>query len=107
MNISELRTLVAILECGSMSSAARRIGYSTAAISRQISRLERRYDVRLFEPSGRTIRPTETALRLGAQARELFGVLDRMEATLKGAPAPEADRIPVSAGGYWAAREHG
>lgn len=87
MNLAELRTLLAILECGSMAGAGRAIGYSTAAISRQISRLERRYSVQLFEPSGRTVRPTPAALELGEQIRQLLAILDRMEQGLKDAPA--------------------
>ncbi len=97
MNLAELRTLLAILECGSMAGAGRAIGYSTGAISRQISRLERRYGVQLFEPSGRTIRPTEAAIELGDQIRELMAILDRMERGLKRGSAPAEER-PALAG---------
>ncbi|MGW9346013.1 LysR family transcriptional regulator, partial [Streptomyces albidoflavus] len=58
-------------------------GYSTAAISRQIGELQRRLGFRLFEPAGRSIRPSDEALELAARARPLLAEADHFEAFVR------------------------
>lgn len=72
INPAILQTFVAVLDNGSVMAAARECGYSPAAVSRQMSRLQRRLGVRLFEPDGRGIRPTAIAEELAVGARRLL-----------------------------------
>jgi DNA-binding transcriptional LysR family regulator len=70
--LDELQVLVAILDTGSMAAAARKLGRSPAAVTRELSALEVRAGARLLERSTRRLTPTEAGLRLAEQARRLL-----------------------------------
>ena len=74
--LDELHVFTAILDAGSMASAARKLGRSPAAVTRMLSTLETRAGARLFERSTRRLTPTETGLRLAEQARRLLADYD-------------------------------
>lgn len=74
-----LRTFVSVVDHGSVVGASRARGYTPAAISRQMARLQRRLGVRLFQPQGRGIRPTQIAIDVSARARKLLEESDRFE----------------------------
>lgn len=69
---SILQTFIAVLDGGSIVAASRACGYTPAAVSRQMSSLQKRLGVRLFEPDGRGIRPTPIAVELAIGARRLL-----------------------------------
>lgn len=71
--LGELRTLVAIVDAGSLAAAARRLGRSAPSISRDLADLERRTGASLVERSTRRSRPTPAGLRLAEHARQLLG----------------------------------
>ncbi len=70
--LDELQILVAILDTGSMAAAARKLGRSPAAVTRELGVLETRAGARLLERSTRRLTPTEAGLRLAEQARRLL-----------------------------------
>lgn len=74
--LDELQVFVAILDAGSMASAARKLGRSPAAVTRILGVLEARAGARLFERSTRRLTPTEAGLRLADQARRLLADYD-------------------------------
>jgi DNA-binding transcriptional LysR family regulator len=74
--LDELHVFIAILDAGSMASAARKLGRSPAAVTRILGMLETRAGARLFERSTRRLTPTETGLRLADQARRLLADYD-------------------------------
>lgn len=74
-----LRTLVAVVDCGTVIGASRARGYSAAAVSRQMSALQSRLGVRLFVPDGRSIAPTAEAVELAERAREVTAAADAFE----------------------------
>ena len=74
--LDELHVFIAILDAGSMASAARKLGRSPAAVTRILGTLESRAGARLFERSTRRLTPTETGLRLAEQARRLLADYD-------------------------------
>jgi DNA-binding transcriptional LysR family regulator len=74
--LDELHVFIAILDAGSMASAARKLGRSPAAVTRILGTLEARAGARLFERSTRRLTPTETGLRLAEQARRLLADYD-------------------------------
>jgi DNA-binding transcriptional LysR family regulator len=78
-DIATLRSLVLVVERGSIVAAARECGYTPGAISRQLGRLQRRLGVNLFEPDGRGIRPNERCVRLADDARRLIAEVHRFD----------------------------
>jgi len=78
-NLTVLRTFVAVVECGSVVASARALGYSASAVSRQMAWLQRRLGVTLFRPDGRSIRPTDEALKFLQPCRTLIEEVRRFE----------------------------
>lgn len=58
------RSFAAVVADGSLSAAARRIGYSQPTLGRHIETLEQQLGVTLFDRTLQGLKPTETALRL-------------------------------------------
>lgn len=82
-DLGAYRMLVAVVDCGSMVGASRVCGYSTGAISRNMASLQVRLGVRLFEPDGRSIRPTRDARILAERAREFLCDAARFESDVR------------------------
>lgn len=76
-DLAVIQSFLAVIDCGSIVEASRARGYSPAAVSRQLARLQSRLGVRLFVPDGRSIRPTEAAILLAVRARELVAEVER------------------------------
>ena len=74
-----LRSLIAVVDCGTVVGAARARGYSTSAVSRQLGVLQRRLGLQLFLRHGRCITPTPAAIALTERARELVDTADQFE----------------------------
>ncbi len=70
MNIQQLKSLAAILECQSFSSAASKIGLSHSAISLQIKSLEEEFGHALFDRSTRPPRFTPTGRQTAEMAQK-------------------------------------
>ena len=64
-----LRTFLAIVETGSFSAAAMRVGRTPSAVSMQVKRLEDTIGRRLFERDSRTVRLTPHAEAIAPEAR--------------------------------------
>ncbi|MEP7239795.1 MAG: LysR family transcriptional regulator [Devosia sp.] len=58
------RSFAAVVADGSLSAAARRIGYSQPTLGRHVEALEQQLGVTLFERTVQGLKPTDTALRL-------------------------------------------
>jgi DNA-binding transcriptional LysR family regulator len=58
-NLGDLEVFNLVAQCGSMSEAARSLGYSPAVISKRIKRLEERLGVRLLQRTTRQLSLTE------------------------------------------------
>ena len=70
----QLRALNSVIEEGSYSAAARRLGVTQPAISQAVRKLQETYKVKLFERRGRHLVPTDLCLELSqltAQAQKL------------------------------------
>lgn len=73
-----LEVFIALIEEGSATAAARRLGLSQPAVSQQIGRLEKELSLSLFVRENGRMRPTETALSLFEEATHAFDGLDRV-----------------------------
>jgi len=79
-SLSEYQALRAMMEGGTATAAARRLGLTQSAISRSISSLEARIGRTLFERDAGRLRPTAEAVRLNHRLDPLFDALDRIDA---------------------------
>jgi len=65
------RAFLAVLDAGSLSRAARKLGARQPTLSRQIAALETQLGVPLFERTGRGVEPTALALAIADAARQM------------------------------------
>ncbi|WHZ12127.1 MAG: Transcriptional regulator, LysR family [Burkholderiaceae bacterium] len=72
-----LRLLLAVLDSGSITGAARQLGVTQSAVSHQLDKLRAIVGGALFVKSGRGIVATSRAEALAPQARELLNALER------------------------------
>jgi DNA-binding transcriptional LysR family regulator len=68
--LANLESFIRSAECGSFSAAARRLGVTPAAVSRNVAMLERNLRVRLFHRSSRSLTLTEDGERFLASVSE-------------------------------------
>lgn len=73
-----LRTFAAVAETGGMTSAARLLNVTQAAVSQQVKRLEESFGARLFERDRRGFRLTPGGERLFTRARRLLAINDEV-----------------------------
>jgi len=90
-NLSDMAVFASVAELGSFSQAARQLGLSPSAVSRQVARLEAVLRVRLLERSTRKLRLTDAGSAaltrcqaLVAAAREVMALSDTQSATPRG-----------------------
>ena len=92
-----LRIVQALAEHGSITAAARALGYSQPAVSQQLKRLEQRVGLALVERVGRGVRLTEAGRLLARHARTVTGVLDAAADDLAELQGLRAGRVRVAA----------
>ncbi|WP_299500013.1 LysR substrate-binding domain-containing protein [uncultured Roseobacter sp.] len=78
-SLPEYQALRALMESGTTSKAAIRLGLSQSAVSRSIANLEARTGRILFERDGGRLRPTNEAAQLNRRLDPLFEALDRID----------------------------
>ncbi|MGI4856422.1 MAG: LysR substrate-binding domain-containing protein [Janthinobacterium lividum] len=71
MDSRYLKSLLAVVECGSIADAARAEGLTAAAIGQRIQALERELDFALLARGGHTAKPTDACLALLPRARHI------------------------------------
>jgi DNA-binding transcriptional LysR family regulator len=69
MDTRFLQSFVAVVECGSMAEAARRLDLTPAAVAARLRTLEDDLGVALVIRSGRAVKPTEAGLQILEQSR--------------------------------------
>ena len=85
--LSELRTLIAVVEAGSLSAAARLQRVTPNAISRRVMRLEAQLGVTLFNRSTRSLTVTHEGRMLYTRARRAIEELDAAHGEIRDAKA--------------------
>jgi len=90
-NLTDMAVFARVVDAGSFSAAARQLGLTPSAVSRQVARLEAALHVRLLERSTRKLRLTEAGSAaysrcqtLVAAAREVMALSDTQSATPRG-----------------------
>lgn len=79
LQLSELEVFVAAVDTGSFSAAGRRLDLSPSAVSKLVSRLEDRLNVRLFHRAPRMLTLTEAGRVLYDEGQDIFAALRSAE----------------------------
>ncbi|MEU3275548.1 LysR family transcriptional regulator [Saccharomonospora sp. NPDC006951] len=82
LDVRRMQVLRAVVTSGSISAAARNLGYTPSAISQQLSTLEREAGTVLLERIGRGVRPTAAGALLSEHAEVLSDQLAKAETAL-------------------------
>ncbi len=97
-----MRALVQVVESGSYTKAALRLGLHKATVSQQIQQLEDKLGTRLLTRTTRSVTPTDEGLAYYRHACAILEQVDAMEAMLrKGTSAPAGHLrvdVPVAMG---------
>ena len=83
-DLEQLRTLVAVVEAGSLTAAAPRVFLSQSAVSEQMRKLEERVGQALLTRSKAGVVPTPAGVRLVTHARKLLALSDEAFRDLRG-----------------------
>ena len=83
-------------ETGGFTSAALAAGVTPAAVSRSVSRLEKRLGLRLFVRTTRSVRLTEAGRSYFAQCRQALGQLAEAEREVMGQQAKPSGTLRIS-----------
>lgn len=111
--LSDFRAVMALIDAGTFRGAAERLGLSPSALSRQITGLETRLGVRLFDRDTRNVHTTASGAAFGRVARRmLYTVEDGMaefeayvssrqgRLTIAGLPSVTAGLLPRLIGAF-------
>jgi DNA-binding transcriptional LysR family regulator len=97
MTTAQLNALIAVVEHGSFSSAARASGVSQPTMHRAARELERLIELPLFERTSFGIQPTREAQRLARGAKLAFAEIDQARAEVGALAGGESGRTVIGA----------
>lgn len=95
--LQEIRTFLAVVEAGSFTAAADRLGLSKAVASKQVIRLEERLGIRLLNRTTRAVSPTELGIAYYERAGALVEDMDLLDETMRDRHAEPRGRLVVTA----------
>ena len=98
LNLDHLRTYALIIETGSFSGAAERLGLSQPAVSLQIRQLEQRLGLRLVERVARRATPTPAGLDLLAGIQQVNTAVDGVMAAMASHSSNVEGRVTLGTG---------
>ena len=92
----EMEVFARVIETGSFTAAARKLGLTPSAVAKLVTRLEVRLGVRLLHRSTRSLRPTEEGEAFYERAAAILVDLDEAEAAVAASATPRG-RLRVNA----------
>jgi len=95
--LTEMRTFERVAAHESFAGAARELGISPSAVSKQIRLLEKRLDVKLLHRTTRRVTLTQAGRVYFEQARKILGEVDELEGTVRGLHSEPRGTLRVSA----------
>jgi DNA-binding transcriptional LysR family regulator len=95
--LSAMRTFRTVVETGGFSAAARRLGLSKAAVSKQVAELEAHFGTALLHRTTRRLNATDAGRRYFENCVRLLDELDEVEAEVRDAQAEPSGRLRVTA----------
>jgi len=90
------RMFVAVLEAGSFSKAAERLGTSSGQASKLVSRLEADLGVQLLKRTTRSLSPTEVGQAYYERMKNLLEEFDALDASVRNASGAATGRLKLS-----------
>ena len=100
LDARSLRVFVTVLETGSVSQAAAKLGVTQSAVSHTLDKLRRQLGDPLFVRAGRSIAPTPRALELDAPVRKVLDGLRALTVHSTFEPAAAALRYTIAANDF-------
>jgi len=97
MNFTQLTVFREVMESGSISQTARKLGRTQPAISLAIKNLERSLGLSLFERRGRRLVPVPEAQYLLVEATMVLDRLSTVSGTMKGLKSAQTGSLNVAA----------
>ncbi len=95
--LSAMRSFRNVVEAGGFSAAARRLGLSKAAVSKQIAELEAHFGTALLHRTTRRLNATEAGRRYYEHCVRLLEELEEVETELRHSQAEPTGRLRISA----------
>jgi DNA-binding transcriptional LysR family regulator len=95
--LDAMRTFVAIVDAGSFSAAAKRLGVSVPAISRRLSGFEERLGTPLLHRTTRSVAPTEYGHIYYERATRILNEIEQVELELAGMRRAPSGLLRVAA----------
>jgi len=99
-----LREFVAVVEQGGFTAAGRQLNVSTSFVSRQVSRLEDRLDVRLLQRTTRKVHLTDMGQVYYERSREILDQLETLESEMADLQEKPKGLVRIAAAGEYAER---
>lgn len=99
-----LREFVHVVEQGGFTAAARQLSVSTSFVSRQVTRLEDRLDVRLLQRTTRTVRLTEMGKVYYERSREILDQFEALDSEMADLQEKPKGLVRITAAGEYAER---
>ena len=97
LTINQLKTLVAVVESGSITAAAKRLYVTQAAVSTALASLRSEVEVDLFVREGRSIRLTSAGSILFEYAKKILGLMDEATSVTRGSGADAKRTLRIAA----------
>ena len=95
MELNHLRYFVTIVQCGSLTAAARVLRVSQPALSVAVQNLEERLGTTLLNRARSGVSPTRTGEELCRHANEVFAQLERAEQDIRGIERDDVGRFTI------------
>lgn len=96
MELSQLRSLVAVAELNGFSAAAQSLNLTQSAVSAQIRRLEKGLGVRLFDRTSRSVTLTDAGGSLMPYARRILYLTELASTSVSQSQTPPALRFGIT-----------
>ncbi|MET0310404.1 MAG: LysR family transcriptional regulator [Sphingomonas sp.] len=100
--LSGVRVMVAVVEAGSFTAAARTLNLTDSAVSRAIARLESRVGARLFDRTTRFLRLTDEGARFHASVAPMLAGISEAAEVLAGTTRAVTGRLRVDVDAHFA-----
>src|SRR5262245_53120247 len=97
MNLHQLRVVQTVVELGSVTAAATRLGLTQSAVSRIVAAVEAELGLALFERYRRRLIPSEHALHLVARVAQISSSMQELVASARSVAAGRTHRLRVIA----------
>ncbi|MET7445389.1 MULTISPECIES: LysR family transcriptional regulator [unclassified Streptomyces] len=95
LDVRRMQLLRAVVTSGSVTAAARNLGYTPSAVSQQMAALEKEAGIALLERSGRGVRPTDAGRLLNEYATLIGDHVAEAETALADLRAGRTGRVAV------------